>query len=92
FFGSKVAPKYTREFGWAIAQHGAHEAWFVTTALFSDQARDDVSLLTSRDALKLIDGPPLLAYVHDHWDALPARWQWRLTECMLERDHQRAAT
>jgi hypothetical protein len=90
FFGYKVASKYTREFGWAIGLHGAYRAWFVTTTLFSAQARDDVSPLTSRDALRLIDGPTLLEYIHDYWNALPARGQWRLTECMGKRDRQRA--
>ena len=90
FFGHKVTPDKTRDFGWALGLHGADEAWFVTTALFTKQARADVEKLTFRGHMKLVDGDLLVKYIHMYWHALPAEWQWKFTECMAARDRQRA--
>ncbi|HEY0754717.1 MAG TPA: restriction endonuclease [Ktedonobacteraceae bacterium] len=84
FFGYNVAPKFTREFGGTMGLHRANEGWFVTTTLFSAQARADVQHLTLRGYIKLVDGNTLVDFIHDHWNALPEQWQWRLTECMLK--------
>lgn len=88
FFRGSVTPDKTRDFGWALGLHGADEAWFVTTASFTKQARADVRKLTFKGAMKLVDGETLLAYLREYWHALPNKWQWRLTECMAERDRQ----
>ena len=88
FFGHNVTPDKTRDFGWTLGLHEADEAWFVTTSFFSKQARADVGKLTFKGHMKLVDGKTLIDYIHDHWDTVPAQWQWRLTECMVERDHR----
>lgn len=89
FFSGKVTPRQTREFGWALGQHNADEAWFVTTASFTEQARADVEKLTYSGHMTLIDGEKLLEYLWEHWHALPNKWQWRLTECTLKNSQVR---
>ena len=89
YFGHPVVPRETRDFGYAMSVRGSHCAWFVTTSTFTPQAKRDVTKLTSPGLMVLVDGTLLLTYIRDHWDALPTRWQWRLTECMVERDRQR---
>jgi hypothetical protein len=86
FFGYNVAPKYTREFGGTIGPQGAREAWFVTTTFFSPQAKADVFYFTRPGLIVLVDGEQLITFIHQHWDALPSKWQWRLTECVVESD------
>lgn len=89
FFSGKIAPRQTREFGWALGQHNADEAWFVTTASFTEQARTDVRKLTSSGYMTLIDGGQLMEHLWEHWHALPNQWQWRLTECTLKNSQVR---
>ncbi|MEO9029377.1 MAG: restriction endonuclease [Ktedonobacteraceae bacterium] len=91
YFGHKVTPKETREFRGARQSHGADVAWFVTTSSFTRQAEQEVGDLHHRGLLVLVDGVKLVALIRDHWDALPTRWQWRLTECMTVRDRRRDA-
>jgi len=86
FNGHAVTPEQARGFGWAMASSGAYKAWFVTTSTFSSQARDEVVPLTSTGRMVLVDGKLLITFIREHWDALPARWQWRLTGCMVQRD------
>lgn len=88
--GGKVTPEQTRSFRGAMQRWGAGEAWFVTTSSFTKQAADEVSDLTHLCRMVLVDGQKLIIFIREHWDALPAQWQWRLTECMVERDRQRA--
>lgn len=88
----KVTPEQTRSFRGAMQRWQAGEAWFVTTSSFTQQAADEVSDLTGLSRMVLVDGQQLVAFIHEQWDALPAQWQWRLTECMVERDRQRATT
>lgn len=83
YFGRKVTPEKTREFQATRQNHRAREAWFVTTSTFTDQARQEVYELSSAGLMVLVDGPMLMTFIHDYWDALPHRWQWRLTECAL---------
>jgi hypothetical protein len=90
-FSGKVAPDKTRDFGWALGLHSADDAWFVTTAPFTSQARADVGKLTYLGRMKLVDGEKLMEYLWRHWDALPDKWQWRLTECAAESDRRRLA-
>lgn len=89
--GGKVTPEQTRSFRGAMSRRGAGEAWFVTTSSFTAQAADEVSDLTSICRMVLVDGQRLITFIHEQWDALPASWQWRLTECMLKSDSQRVA-
>jgi hypothetical protein len=91
YFGHPVTPKETREFGGTMNGKGAGEGWFVTTSTFTEQAKKDVIKWTSPGLMVLINGDKLISFIRDHWDALPARWQWRLTECMVNNDHQRRA-
>lgn len=86
YFGHPVVPKETRDFGWAMSLHGSRDAWFVTTSTFTSQARHDVLKLTSPGHMVLVDGNLLISFIREHWDALPHRWQWRLTQCMVQRD------
>ncbi len=65
-----------------------NEAWFVTTSFFTDQAADEVSDLTHLRRMVLVDGQKLVNFIHQHWESLPSKWQWRLTECMVESDRQ----
>jgi restriction endonuclease Mrr len=89
--GGKVTPEQTRGFRGAMQRWGAGEAWFVTTSSFTTQAAAEVHDLTGVCRMVLIDGQKLITFIQEHWDALPAQWQWRLTECMVERDHQHTA-
>jgi len=89
--GGKVTPEQTRSFRGAMSRRGAWEAWFVTTSSFTPQAADEVSDLTGLCRMVLVDGQRLIVFIHEQWDALPARWQWRLTECVLKSDSQRVA-
>jgi hypothetical protein len=91
YFNHSVAPKETREFAGAMSSHESHDGWFITTSTFSPQAEYDVKKWTSAGLMVLVDGALLLSFIHDHWDALPARWRWRLTQCMVKRDRQRRA-
>lgn len=88
FFGHKVTPLDTRSFWGAKQSHGADEAWFVTTSSFTAQAVREVADLRHRGQMILVDGATLISSIQDHWDTLPAQWQWRLTECMAESDRQ----
>lgn len=85
----KVVPEQTRSFRGAMQRWGAGEAWFVTTSSFTDQAADEVSDLTTIRQMVLVDGHKLIDFIREYWEALPAQWQWRLTECMVESDRQR---
>jgi hypothetical protein len=89
--GGKVTAEQARGFRGAMNRSRAGEAWFVTTSSFTQQAADEVSDLTSISTMVLVDGQRLITFLHEQWDALPAQWRWRLTECMLERDRQRIA-
>lgn len=86
FFGHKVTPIDTRSFRGARQSHGADLAWFVTTSSYTAQAAQEVANLRQQGFMVLIDGVTLIALIRDHWEALPAQWQWRLTECMAESD------
>jgi restriction endonuclease Mrr len=86
---SKVTPEQTRSFRGAMQRWGASEAWFVTTSSFTTQAAEEVHDLTGVCRMVLVDGQKLITFIQEHWDALPAQWQWRLTECMVERDRGR---
>ncbi len=90
YFAGKIAPSQTLSFRGAIQRQKAAEAWFVTTSFFTRQAKEEVSDLTYISHVVLVDGKLLIDYIQEHWDALPAEWQWRLTECMVARDQQRA--
>lgn len=91
YFGGKIPPRQTREFGGTMGLHGAREAWFVTTSFFTDQAKTDVQHLTLPGHMVLVDGDLLITFIREHWDALSHRWQWRLTECMVVSDRRRGA-
>lgn len=88
YFDHAVTPQETRGFGYAMTQQ-AYKGWYVTTSTFSKQAKDELAPLVAQGRMVLVDGTLLLSFIRDHWDALPARWQWRLTECMVESDWQR---
>lgn len=90
--GGKVTPEQTRSFRGAMQRWRAGEAWFVTTSSFTQQAADEVRDLASLNQMVLVDGPLLVTFIREQWDALPAQWQWRLTECMVKRDRQQATT
>jgi restriction endonuclease Mrr len=89
--GGKVTPEQTRSFRGAMNRWRAGEAWFVTTSSFTEQAADEVSDLTGISSMVLVDGQQLITCIHEQWHALPAEWQWRLTECMVKRDRQHVA-
>ncbi len=61
----------------------------MTTSSFTRQAEQEVASLYSQGQMVLVDGVKLVAFIREYWDVLPAQWQWRLTECMVERDRQR---
>ena len=86
FFGHVVTAEQARSFGWAMSSQRAYSGWFVTTSTFSPQAIDELRPLTSQYRMVLIEGDKLISFIRDHWNALPAHWQWRLTECMLQSD------
>lgn len=90
YFDHAVTPQETRGFGYAMTQQ-AYKGWYVTTSTFSKQAKDELAPLIAQGRMVLVDGTLLLSFIRDHWDALPARWQWRLTECMVKSDYQRRA-
>ena len=90
YFGHKVTPTETRDFRGARQSHGADEAWFVTTSSFTRQAEQEVEDLRHLGRIVLVDGVKLVELIREHWDALPHRWQWRLTECMIASDHRRS--
>jgi Ca2+/Na+ antiporter len=83
-----IGPDLTREFRGTFGLHQAFEGWFVTTAFFTEQAVDEVASYVDRGQIKLVDGDILVEYIQQFWDALPAQWQWRLTECMVQRDQK----
>lgn len=89
YFGHPVTPKETREFGGTMNGKGAGEGWFVTTSIFTAQAKKDVRKWTSPGLMVLVDGPLLISSIRDHWHALPDHCQWQLTACMAENDRQR---
>ncbi|HEX7733281.1 MAG TPA: restriction endonuclease [Ktedonobacteraceae bacterium] len=89
YSGSSITPRMTRELRGARQGQGADTAWFVTTSTFTKQAVEEVSSLIHLGHMALVDGQKLMEYIHEHWDALPEKWRWRLTECMMERDQQR---
>lgn len=88
YFGRAIAPNMTRELRGTWQGQGADTAWFVTTSTFTRQAQEEVSGLAHRGIVALVDGPKLMEYIYEHWDALPANWQQRLVECMQEHDQR----
>lgn len=90
YFGHPVVPREMRDLLRARSTiYRADIAWFVTTSTFSRGARRAAESLLLGGGVVLADGAKLIDLTHSCWDALPAQWQWRLTECMAKSDQHR---